>query len=124
MISTVRSRQPRWHPRKLAWRQPQRGSKLCAMTTFGLHLTSYPVPNAGDSVATYTRDVAAAAEDSGVFSALWLTDHLHSLGPAGPAAPMPESHVVIAGIAATTSRLDLGVPPPRWSIATRHSWPR
>jgi alkanesulfonate monooxygenase SsuD/methylene tetrahydromethanopterin reductase-like flavin-dependent oxidoreductase (luciferase family) len=78
------------------------------MTTFGLHLTSYPVRNAGDSVATYTRDVAAAAEDSGVFSALWLTDHLHSLGPAGPAAPMPESHVVIAGIAATTSRLDLG----------------
>jgi alkanesulfonate monooxygenase SsuD/methylene tetrahydromethanopterin reductase-like flavin-dependent oxidoreductase (luciferase family) len=79
------------------------------MTTFGLHLTSYPVPDAGGSVAAYLRDVAAAAEDSGAFSALWLTDHLHSLGPAGPAAPTPESHLVLAAVAASTSRLDLGL---------------
>ncbi len=79
------------------------------MTTFGLHLTSYPAPDAGGSVAAYTRDAAAAAEDSGVFSALWLTDHLHSLGPEGPAAPMPESHLVLAAIAASTKRLDLGL---------------
>lgn len=79
------------------------------MTTFGLHLTSYPVPDAGGSIAAYTRDVAAAAEDSGVFSALWLTDHVHSLGPGGPAAPMPESHLVLAAVAATTTKLDLGV---------------
>src|SRR5215469_13522297 len=79
------------------------------MTTFGLHLTSYPEPEAAGTVAAYCRDVAAAAEDSGVFSALWLTDHLHSLGPNGPAAPMPESHLILAAVAATTSRLDLGV---------------
>jgi alkanesulfonate monooxygenase SsuD/methylene tetrahydromethanopterin reductase-like flavin-dependent oxidoreductase (luciferase family) len=79
------------------------------MTTFGLHLTSYPVPDATGSIATYARDVAAAAESSGVFSALWLTDHVHSLGPEGPAAPMPESHLVLAAIAATTTQLDLGV---------------
>jgi alkanesulfonate monooxygenase SsuD/methylene tetrahydromethanopterin reductase-like flavin-dependent oxidoreductase (luciferase family) len=79
------------------------------MTTFGLHLTSYPVPDGGGSLAAYAHDVAAAAEDSGVFSALWLTDHLHSLGPDGPAAPMPESHLVLAAIAATTSTLDLGL---------------
>jgi alkanesulfonate monooxygenase SsuD/methylene tetrahydromethanopterin reductase-like flavin-dependent oxidoreductase (luciferase family) len=79
------------------------------MTTFGLHLTSYPVPEAAGTVAAYCRDVAAAAEDSGVFTALWLTDHLHSLGPDGPAAPMPESHLILAAVAATTSRLDLGV---------------
>ncbi len=79
------------------------------MTTFGLHLTSYPVPDAGGSVAAYLGDVAAAAEDSGVFSALWLTDHLHSLGPAGPTAPMPESHLALAAIAASTSQLDLGL---------------
>ena len=80
-----------------------------AMTTFGLHLTSYPAPSAGGSVAAYTRDVAAAAEDTGVFSTLWLTDHVHSPGPAGPAAPMPESHLVLAAVAACTQRLDLGL---------------
>jgi alkanesulfonate monooxygenase SsuD/methylene tetrahydromethanopterin reductase-like flavin-dependent oxidoreductase (luciferase family) len=79
------------------------------MTTFGLHLTSYPVPDAGGSIAAYTRDVAAAAEGSGVFSALWLTDHVQDLGPGGPAAPMPESHLVLAAIAASTTRLDLGL---------------
>jgi alkanesulfonate monooxygenase SsuD/methylene tetrahydromethanopterin reductase-like flavin-dependent oxidoreductase (luciferase family) len=79
------------------------------MTTFGLHLTSYPVPDAGVSIAAYTRDVAAAAEGSGVFSALWLTDHVYNLGPEGPAVPMPESHLVLAAIAASTKRLDLGL---------------
>ncbi len=79
------------------------------MTTFGLHLTSYPQPDGSGTLAAYTRDVAAAAEDSGVFSALWLTDHLHSLGPGGPAAPVPESHLVLATIAATTTKLDLGM---------------
>ena len=79
------------------------------MTTFGLHLTSYPVPGAAGSIAAYTREIAAAAEDSGVFSALWLTDHLQNPGPGGPAAPMPESHLVLAAVAATTRRLGLGV---------------
>jgi alkanesulfonate monooxygenase SsuD/methylene tetrahydromethanopterin reductase-like flavin-dependent oxidoreductase (luciferase family) len=79
------------------------------MTTFGLHLTSYPAPGGGGSIAAYTRDVAAAAEGSGVFRALWLTDHVHNIGPGGPAAPMPESYLVLAAIAATTAKLDLGV---------------
>jgi alkanesulfonate monooxygenase SsuD/methylene tetrahydromethanopterin reductase-like flavin-dependent oxidoreductase (luciferase family) len=79
------------------------------MTTFGLHLTNYPVPEVGGSIAAYTRDVAAAAEGSGVFSALWLTDHVHNLGPGGPADPMPESHLVLAAIAARTHELDLGL---------------
>lgn len=79
------------------------------MTTFGLHLTSYPVPETGSSIASYTRDVTAAAEGSGVFSALWLTDHVQDLGPGGPAAPMPESHLVLAAIAACTRQLDLGL---------------
>jgi alkanesulfonate monooxygenase SsuD/methylene tetrahydromethanopterin reductase-like flavin-dependent oxidoreductase (luciferase family) len=79
------------------------------MTTFGLHLTNYAVPEVGGSIAAYTRDVAAAAEGSGVFSALWLTDHVHNLGPGGPADPMPESHLVLAAIAARTQELDLGL---------------
>ena len=53
-----------------------------AMTTFGLHLTSYPGPDAGVSIAAYTREVAAAVEDSGVFSTLWLTDHVQNPNPA------------------------------------------
>jgi alkanesulfonate monooxygenase SsuD/methylene tetrahydromethanopterin reductase-like flavin-dependent oxidoreductase (luciferase family) len=79
------------------------------MTTFGLHLTRYPAPDAGGSIAAYTRDVAAAAEGSGMFSALWLTDHVHNIGPSGPAAPMPESHLVLAAISASTTQLDLGL---------------
>ena len=79
------------------------------MTTFGLHLTRYPEPDSGGSIAAYTRDVAMAAEGSGVFSTLWLTDHVHNIGPGGPADPMPESHLVLAAIAARTHELDLGL---------------
>jgi alkanesulfonate monooxygenase SsuD/methylene tetrahydromethanopterin reductase-like flavin-dependent oxidoreductase (luciferase family) len=79
------------------------------MTTFGLHLTSYPAADGADSLAAYTRDVAVAAESSGVFSCLWLTDHVYNLGPESPAAPMPESHLVLAAIAACTRELNLGV---------------
>ena len=78
------------------------------MATFGLHLTSYPVPDRG-SIAGYARDVAAATEGSGVFSALWLTDHVQNLGPGGPTAPMPESHLVLAAATASTSEIDLGL---------------
>jgi alkanesulfonate monooxygenase SsuD/methylene tetrahydromethanopterin reductase-like flavin-dependent oxidoreductase (luciferase family) len=85
-----------------AARRPQPG----IMTTFGLHLTSYPGPDAGSSVAAYVRHVAAAAENSGVFSALWLTDHVQN---PGPAAAAPESHLVLAAVAACTQRLGLGL---------------
>ena len=82
-----------------AARRPQPG----IMTTFGLHLTSYPGRDAGSSIGAYTRHVAAAAENSRVFSALWLTDHVQNPGPA------PESHLVLAAIAACTQRLDMGL---------------
>ena len=82
-----------------------RGLQPGDMTTFGLHLTSYPGPDAG-SIAAYARDVAVAAEDSGVFGTLWLTDHLQS---PHPAAPVPESHLVLANVAACTRRLSLGL---------------
>jgi alkanesulfonate monooxygenase SsuD/methylene tetrahydromethanopterin reductase-like flavin-dependent oxidoreductase (luciferase family) len=85
-----------------AW--PQAGT----MTTFGLHLTSYPEPDTGGSIAAYAQQVATAAENSGVFGTLWLTDHLQNRGPAGT-APAPESHLVLAAIAARTERLDLGL---------------
>ncbi len=46
---------------------------------------------------------------SGRFGALWLTDHLHKLGPGGPAAPMPESYLVLAAIPASTTQFQLGL---------------
>ncbi len=76
------------------------------MKTFGLHLTSYPGPDADSSIAAYTREIAIAAEGSGVFTTLWLTDHVQN---AGPATPTPEPYLVLAAIAACTERLDLGV---------------
>src|ERR1700733_5387270 len=80
-----------------------------AMTTFGLHLTSYPGPDAGVSIAAYTREVAAAAEDSGVFNTLWLTDHVQNPNPAALEAPVPESHLVLAAVAACTQQIELGL---------------
>ena len=94
------------------------------MTTFGLHLTSYPEPDSGGSIAAYTQDVASAAESSGVFGTLWLTDHLHSLGPRGPAAPVPESHLVLAAVAVCTQRLDLGLLAASVVYRIRLCWPR
>jgi alkanesulfonate monooxygenase SsuD/methylene tetrahydromethanopterin reductase-like flavin-dependent oxidoreductase (luciferase family) len=85
-----------------------RGAQAAVMPTFGLHLTGYPVPGASGSVAAYAQQVAAAAEESGVFGTLWLTDHLQNRGPGGP-APAPEPHLVLAAIAARTERVDLGV---------------
>ena len=86
-----------------------RGAQPGVMTTFGLHLTSYPAPDTAGSITAYTRDVATAAENSGVFSALWLTDHVQNPDPADPAAPMPESHLVLAAVAACTQQIDLGL---------------
>ena len=77
------------------------------MTTFGLHLTSYP--DAVGSIASYTQDVASAAENSGVFDALWLTDHVQTPHPAAPAAPLPEAHLVLAAVAACTRQIELGL---------------
>ncbi len=83
-----------------------RGPQPGVMTTFGLHLTSYPRPDAGGSIAAYTREIAVAAENSGVFGTLWLTDHVQN---PGPAAPAPEPHLILAAVAACTERLDLGL---------------
>lgn len=79
------------------------------MTTFGLHLTTYPDLDTPGALAAYLRDVGDTLEATGVFSTLWLTDHVQHLGPEGPERPMPESHVVLAAVAAGTVDLHLGI---------------
>jgi alkanesulfonate monooxygenase SsuD/methylene tetrahydromethanopterin reductase-like flavin-dependent oxidoreductase (luciferase family) len=79
------------------------------MTSFGLHLTTYPDLESRGSLGAYVAEVADTLESTGVFSTLWLTDHVRHLGPEGPHRPMPESHLVLSAVAATTSELRLGV---------------
>ncbi len=80
------------------------------MTTFGLHLTNFhPDAYGGERMLAGIVDVAAAMEQSGGFSALWLADHMQNLSPDGPTSPMPESYLLLGALAATTSTVDLGV---------------
>lgn len=80
------------------------------MTTFGLHLTDFSAPVfAGDHLLDGVTSITDALERSRAFSALWLTDHVQNLGPAGTAAPMPEAYSLLSAVAARTASLDLGV---------------
>ena len=80
------------------------------MPTFGLHLTNFRHPTDPDArLFERTVELARTMERSGSFDSLWLTDHLRYLGPEGPAAPMPESYVLLGAIAARTETLRLGV---------------
>lgn len=79
------------------------------MATFGLHLTTYPEAGSGGSLPAQLRELGAALEATGVFGTLWLTDHMQHLGPGGPTLAMPESHLVLAAVAAMTTELHLGM---------------
>jgi alkanesulfonate monooxygenase SsuD/methylene tetrahydromethanopterin reductase-like flavin-dependent oxidoreductase (luciferase family) len=79
------------------------------MTSFGLHVTTYPELNGPTSLAAYLHEVGDTLESTGVFSTLWLSDHVQHLGPEGPHRPMPESHLVLAAVAAHTTTLHLGI---------------
>ncbi|HEX8771875.1 MAG TPA: LLM class flavin-dependent oxidoreductase, partial [Acidimicrobiales bacterium] len=80
------------------------------MTTFALHLTDFHEPAlAGEHLLAGAADITAAMEASPGFTTLWLSDHVHNLGPGGPTAPMPESYVLLAALAARTTTLELGV---------------
>lgn len=81
-------------------------AEAARVTTFGLHLTDFR--GFDGPLLDGLRETAVATESSG-FSSLWLTDHVQHLGPGGPTCPMPESHTVLAALAASTRRLRLGV---------------
>ena len=79
------------------------------MPGFGLHLTNFRHPTEPDAgLLDRTVQLARVMEDSG-FDSLWLTDHLHYLGPEGPSAPMPEAYMLLGALAARTEELRLGV---------------
>jgi len=81
-----------------------------ARTSFGLHLTDFTNPAwAGEQLLPRLTAVCQALEDSDAFDTLWLPDHLHHLGPEGPAASRPESMMLLAAAAVATSRLRLGL---------------
>jgi alkanesulfonate monooxygenase SsuD/methylene tetrahydromethanopterin reductase-like flavin-dependent oxidoreductase (luciferase family) len=79
------------------------------MPSFGLHLTTFPDPAGPVTLAAHVREVTATLEATGTFGSLWLTDHVRHLGPEGPTRPMPEAHVLLGAVGATTTRLRLGV---------------
>jgi alkanesulfonate monooxygenase SsuD/methylene tetrahydromethanopterin reductase-like flavin-dependent oxidoreductase (luciferase family) len=82
------------------------------MTThrFGLHLTDFTHPAwSGAQLLPQLTAVCRTLEDSEAFDTLWLPDHLHHLGPEGPAAPRPESMMLLAAASVPTSDLRLGL---------------
>src|SRR5437763_401840 len=75
------------------------------MPRIGLHLTGFPE----EHLFERTAELADELERRCTFSSLWLTDHVHHLGPDGPTAPMPEPYVLLSAFAGRTHALRLGV---------------
>src|SRR5690242_14316783 len=80
------------------------------MPRFSLHLTSFR-ESVDDTQTVFERVWALAdrLDRSGTFDTLWLTDHVHNLGPEGPMAPVLEPYTLLAALASRTRHLRLGV---------------
>jgi F420-dependent oxidoreductase-like protein len=78
--------------------------------TLDLHIPNFNYPDVGpDEVFDTLAQIATTAERSG-FSSVSLMDHLHQIGPVGPPENwMFEGSTMLAGIAARTSTLTLGL---------------
>jgi F420-dependent oxidoreductase-like protein len=78
--------------------------------TADLHIPNFNYPDVGpDEVFDMLVQIATTAERSG-FSSVSLMDHLHQIGPVGPPENwMFEGSTMLAGIAARTSTLTLGL---------------
>ncbi len=80
------------------------------MPRFGLHLTSFRDLIEGDErIFERVLELTETMEGVATFETLWLTDHVHNLGPDGPTAPMLEPYTLLAAVAARTQALRLGV---------------
>jgi F420-dependent oxidoreductase-like protein len=81
-----------------------------APITLSLHLPNFNYPDTDpDRLFEKLVEIAAAAEASG-FSGVTVMDHLHQIPGIGPRTNyMLEGNTVLAGIAARTSRLNLGL---------------
>jgi F420-dependent oxidoreductase-like protein len=78
--------------------------------TLDLHIPNFNYPDVGpDELFEMLVQIATTAERSG-FSSVSLMDHLHQIGPVGPPENwMFEGSTMLAGIAARTSTLTLGL---------------
>src|SRR5437764_9007849 len=81
-----------------------------APITLDLHLPNFNYPGVGpDEVFDKLVDIATTAERSG-FSSVSVMDHLHQIAMVGPPENwMFEGNAMLAGLAARTSTLTLGL---------------
>jgi F420-dependent oxidoreductase-like protein len=79
------------------------------MPHFGLQLPSFTfidVPD--DRLFERIAEIAVAAETAG-FDSFWVMDHYHQIANVGPVTdPMLEAYTLLSGVAARTSRVQLG----------------
>jgi F420-dependent oxidoreductase-like protein len=81
-----------------------------APVTLDLHLPNFNYPEVGpDQQFEKLVEIAQAAEESG-FSSITVMDHLHQIPGVGPRTNyMLEGNSILAGLAARTSRVNLGL---------------
>jgi F420-dependent oxidoreductase-like protein len=79
------------------------------MKHFGLQLPSFTFEGVPDSrMFERIAETAIAAEGSG-FDSFWVMDHYHQIANIGPESePMLEAYTLLSGVAARTSRIQLG----------------
>jgi F420-dependent oxidoreductase-like protein len=81
-----------------------------APVTLDLHLPNFNYPGVGpDGLFEKLAEIARTAEESG-FSSITVMDHLHQIRGVGPRTNnMLEGNTILAGLAARTSRINLGL---------------
>src|SRR3954466_8359942 len=81
-----------------------------APITLSLHAPSFNCPGVEpDGLFEHLADIARTAEDSG-FSSITVMDHLHQIPGVGPRTNyMMEGNTILAGLAARTSRVSVGL---------------
>ncbi len=79
------------------------------MAHVGLQLPSFTFADVPDDrLFERIAEIATAAEEAG-FDSFWVMDHYHQIAHIGPPTdPMLEAYTVLAGVAARTSRIQLG----------------
>ncbi|MBI2708712.1 MAG: LLM class F420-dependent oxidoreductase [Actinobacteria bacterium] len=78
------------------------------MPRFGIQLPNFTHDVPDDGLFDHVAALAGAADETG-FSSLWVMDHFFQLPPlGGPDQPMLEAYTLLGGLAARTSRVQLG----------------
>jgi F420-dependent oxidoreductase-like protein len=79
------------------------------VTRLGLQIPSFTYQGVADAeLFERVAEIAGAAEESG-FDSVWVMDHLYQIRTVGqPTEPMLEGYTLLAGLAARTSRVNLG----------------